>query len=461
MRLTRQQRDHLEDCALKAFTGSLGNLVNGFRIQTPAGQVAAIYWSDLAPGNELEIALAPVRLTERYDLVTTLAWVSALKAKYPAPCNVHKHGSDWPIFGVSYAQALSVLADCQRLRTGWMSEEQVADIDRYRLQQSPLAEAASLLNAQLESLRPRARHAVIDLVRQAKVSVQRWHTKADGTPAANPRSNPAYCYDWSFGGGQEPSVACLWHASMKVVDGHIEFVGNLLSSATRLEQIAADTDRPVEHRERARPQAARARRLDKLLRECHGSGAEVRVIVNEGNMRDESALGEESSWVKVRLLDPVAWNVLSYDLMTGECRLRRKPANSRGEAAPITAVRFADQHDLLGADAPERGSTVVQATSRDPKVRLAVLERADGHCELCDTQGFLMDDGRLYLETHHVQPLGKGGKDRVWNVVGLCPNHHREAHHGKRRSEITNELVSLLTSMYPDKGRDGPDMPLM
>jgi len=457
MPLSKRHRDELEDAALKAFAGSLSTLANGFRIQTGAGQVAAVYWSDLAPGNEVEVALAPARLTDKYDLPLTQAWVATVKARYPSACNVHKHGSDWPIVGLQYGEALALLSDCQRLRKGVLTGAQEAEIARWRAAQSPEESTAARLAAELEALRPRHSHAVIDLVRRAGVSVDRWFVRVDGTPAVSPRSNPAYCYNWSFGGGHEPAVACLWHASMKVLDGSIQFQSNLRALATKLEEIAVDTARPVEHRERARPQAARARNLDDLIRGCATAGRDVRVIVNEGDMRDESSLGEDSSFVKVRLLDAVPWSVASYDPITGECRLQRKVSAvaqaSRAPAGvePPAPPRFADQHDLLGADSPERASSITQSIRRDPAVRLAVLQRADGRCELCDAEGFRMDDGRLYAETHHVQPLAERGVDRVWNVVALCPTHHREAHYGSRRVQMKAQLLELLATMYPQQ----------
>lgn len=218
-----------------------------------------------------------------------------------------------------------------------------------------------------------------------------------------------------------------------------------------------DRARPVEHRERARPQATRARHLDELIRGCASASRDLRVIVNEGDMRDESSLGEDSSFVKVRLLDPVAWTVVTYDSLTGECRLQRA-APAVGQVSrsvlPVTesaAPRFADQHDLLGADNPERVPSTTLGIQRDPAVRLAVLQRADGHCELCDEEGFCMDDGRLYAETHHVQPLAQRGVDRIWNVVALCPTHHREAHYGSRRAQMKAQLIELLTTMYPQQ----------
>lgn len=69
--------------------------------------------------------------------------------------------------------------------------------------------------------------------------------------------------------------------------------------------------------------------------------------------------------------------------------------------------------------------------------------RARGVCELCGTEGFRTAAGQVYLETHHVAPLSEGGLDQVSNVVALCPNDHRRAHHGSDRSDIRSRLTDM------------------
>jgi 5-methylcytosine-specific restriction protein A len=81
-------------------------------------------------------------------------------------------------------------------------------------------------------------------------------------------------------------------------------------------------------------------------------------------------------------------------------------------------------------------------------VRDAALCRAKGRCELCKQPGFRMVGGEIYLETHHVIPLSDNGADHVRNVVAVCPNDHREAHHGERREEIRSRLLVMLAEMY-------------
>jgi len=55
-----------------------------------------------------------------------------------------------------------------------------------------------------------------------------------------------------------------------------------------------------------------------------------------------------------------------------------------------------------------------------------------------------MQGRMVYLETHHVVPHHEGGGDTVKNVAALCPKHHREAHHGIRKSEMRQTLLSKL-----------------
>ncbi len=53
-----------------------------------------------------------------------------------------------------------------------------------------------------------------------------------------------------------------------------------------------------------------------------------------------------------------------------------------------------------------------------------------------------MESGSLYLETHHVIPLGEGGPDDDANVVALCANDHRRAHFSEERAAIRKKLLA-------------------
>lgn len=95
----------------------------------------------------------------------------------------------------------------------------------------------------------------------------------------------------------------------------------------------------------------------------------------------------------------------------------------------------------VGSDSPEKQPTTGTRYARDPKVRERVLVRAEGHCEFCGQQGFECPNGKYYVETHHIIALAHDGADRETNVIGLCANHHREAHYGTRSEELEKKMV--------------------
>jgi len=76
--------------------------------------------------------------------------------------------------------------------------------------------------------------------------------------------------------------------------------------------------------------------------------------------------------------------------------------------------------------------TLVATYVRNPDVVAEVLERANGTCECCRKPApFLRaSDDTPYLEVHHIVFLSKGGEDTVDNAEALCPNCHRQKHHG-------------------------------
>lgn len=101
----------------------------------------------------------------------------------------------------------------------------------------------------------------------------------------------------------------------------------------------------------------------------------------------------------------------------------------------------APDYSDLGRDLGERVSTLRSHVKRDPRVRLAVLERARYRCERCDESRTF----RGFLDVHHV--LGAEVSDRVYNCVALCPNCHREAHYGENRDELNTQLLEYALQL--------------
>jgi 5-methylcytosine-specific restriction protein A len=82
---------------------------------------------------------------------------------------------------------------------------------------------------------------------------------------------------------------------------------------------------------------------------------------------------------------------------------------------------------------------------RSDDVRLYVLARAAGICESCRQPApFQRADGSVYLEPHHTRRVSDGGPDHPRWVGAICPNCHREIHHGAAGKKKNSELEEYL-----------------
>ena len=282
-----------------------------------------------------------------------------------------------------------------------------------------------------DSLTPHENRRVMDLVAAAGVDVGQWAESSKG-PVQTPASNPAYVYEWAFVEPARVVILNLWHREIQEQNGQVWC--DLNPRAYSEKGRSTTTLKPSERGTLAK----RAIRMDQAIAYAFGNQLPIRIIVGEGTQRDISnPKSKTASRMKLRLLDPEPWSVEQYNKETGACRL------SRG-----TAPRFVDQFTTPEPRAPHQHEVSGKVWERDRKVRDAALLRAGGKCELCRTLGFRMTGGRIYLETHHVVPLSEKGADYERNVVALCPNDHREAHHGERRDAIRTRLLAMLAGVY-------------
>jgi 5-methylcytosine-specific restriction endonuclease McrA len=103
-------------------------------------------------------------------------------------------------------------------------------------------------------------------------------------------------------------------------------------------------------------------------------------------------------------------------------------------------------HDL-GNDMVARKESTLFTYARNRKIRQAVMRRAGGRCEFCGAEGFICDNGKRYLESHHIIALAADGADRMTNVTALCPRDHREAHFGKCRTELERAMILKVAAL--------------
>lgn len=282
-----------------------------------------------------------------------------------------------------------------------------------------------------DGLKPHENQRVMDLVAAAGVDVAPWAESGKG-PVQIPASNPAYCYEWAFRQPGRVVVLNLWHGEIQERNGKVWC--DLNPRAYSEKGRSTTTLQPSERGALAK----RAIRMDQAIAYAFGNQLPVRIIVGEGTQRDiTNPKSKTASRMKLRLLDPEPWSVQRYNRDSGTCRLFRG-------AAP----RFVDQFTAPEPRSPLQHEVSGKVWERDRKVRDVALLRAGGKCELCRKPGFRMTGGEIYLETHHVVPLSEKGADHERNVAALCPNDHREAHHGERREAIRSLLLAMLAEVY-------------
>lgn len=268
--------------------------------------------------------------------------------------------------------------------------------------------------SKLDEIAPKQRLLLMDLVKEAGVDVSDWANCKGGVAKA--AANPKYCYEWSFIEPGKVVVFNLWHDQMEESDGEI------ITRKLNIRDFAG---------KRKGPEKRRGLKMDKAIQTALVDKLPIRVVVLGGRRRNINNPTEKPSQVSKRLLDPVPWSVTAYDSKTGECTLTRG------------IHRFVDQFSIKQEpeQQPERRAVSGHAFIRSPIVRENVLLRAKGKCEWCGESGFVTAAGGVFLETHHVISLSDGGSDTETNVAALCPNHHREAHHGSNRDEMQKELL--------------------
>lgn len=165
----------------------------------------------------------------------------------------------------------------------------------------------------LVDLRPKRHEPVMDLVEEVGIDVSDWAFKADNTPVANPRANPNYCYNWSFGSPLEGFVLCLWYDELSERGPLIVSDSDMGQHLRTLERLRSETVNDAERRNRLNQQIRRAQDFIYALEESWRRNQSLRVIINAGYQRGDAELADTSSKVQCRTLDDEPWYIHERD----------------------------------------------------------------------------------------------------------------------------------------------------
>jgi hypothetical protein len=74
-----------------------------------------------------------------------------------------------------------------------------------------------------------------------------------------------------------------------------------------------------------------------------------------------------------------------------------------------------------------------------------VTRQSGGKCESCGNDAPFCDpSGSPFLETHHLKRLADGGPDTLDNTIAVCPNCHRELHHGQSADALRRKIIDRI-----------------
>ena len=176
-----------------------------------------------------------------------------------------------------------------------------------------------------------------------------------------------------------------------------------------------------------------------------------------GNKKGSPLLGPTLGWILVPLVDleAVSGEFLGEVLLKSDSHYAiLEPRSAPPVLCETTEELERESSRILrefsgkvpaGQVKPKKIHGSVDQFARDAAVVAYVLREADGQCECCTKSApFKKLNGLPYLEVHHVLPLASGGSDRASNAIAVCPNCHRELHHGVNATDIVEGLYARI-----------------
>lgn len=136
-------------------------------------------------------------------------------------------------------------------------------------------------------------------------------------------------------------------------------------------------------------------------------------------------------------------------------RFRLRPAGGTDIGVPFdpAEVDAGSLYDAANAAAVGRdaigGHEAMERYPRSEVVKRFARRIADGTCLGCEEPApFAGEDGKPFLEVHHLRRRADGGADRPENVVALCPNCHRRVHHSPDGNSFNQDLKTRAEEEY-------------
>lgn len=173
-----------------------------------------------------------------------------------------------------------------------------------------------MLEQTYKALKPTRHEKIYDLVKAAGVDVAMWEKSVVDNRTLNPYSNSYRNSQWTFGGGDEPLVACIWWREIAIKEIGLVLEGSSKGDVERMGNILAVKGKDPSIAMKLRNKITKAQQFDRLVSEAYRRRKPVRTAILEGKLSvdDES----DPSSPEARELDPLEWFVHEYDPFSGQ-----------------------------------------------------------------------------------------------------------------------------------------------
>jgi|GEM_PF-3524438 len=122
------------------------------------------------------------------------------------------------------------------------------------------------------------------------------------------------------------------------------------------------------------------------------------------------------------VIETIKETPISADVLKEQYEAEQKEAKILSESELLKKIRNINPIPLFR-------EVLSRQAKRSGYISEYAKRRANGICQLCENNApFFNQDGKPYLETHHIEWLSRGGTDSIDNVVALCPNCHSKIH---------------------------------
>ena len=95
-------------------------------------------------------------------------------------------------------------------------------------------------------------------------------------------------------------------------------------------------------------------------------------------------------------------------------------------------------------DSSEKVTVNGKTYKRHNYLMVQIKKYRDYKCQFCSTT-ILKANGGYYIEACHIKPKAEGGKDRIDNILVLCPNCHKLFDYGLRTNEKKSKNLYTVT----------------